>query len=68
VDTRPGSGSSPTLRLSTDSGTLVGLLTGELSPSDALAEKRAALDGERKALKRFVEAFAFCPDRTPAAA
>jgi DNA-binding HxlR family transcriptional regulator len=68
VDTRPGPASSPALRLSTDSGTLVDLLTGELSPSDALAEERAKLEGERKALKRFVEAFAFGPDRSPAAA
>jgi hypothetical protein len=56
------------MRARTDSGTVGGLLTGELSPSDALAQEHAELEGERKALKRFVEAFAFGPDRTPAAA
>jgi DNA-binding HxlR family transcriptional regulator len=61
VETRPGTASSPAIELRTDADTLVALLTGELAPGDALARDRAVLEGERSALKRFVEAFAFGP-------
>jgi hypothetical protein len=59
VDTRPGTASSPAMRLRTDAGTFVALLTGELAPAVALADDRAALEGERETLERFIEAFGF---------
>ena len=59
VDTRPGTASSPAMRLRTDADTFIALLTGELAPAVALADDRAALEGEREALERFIEAFRF---------
>jgi DNA-binding HxlR family transcriptional regulator len=59
VDTRPGPASSPAMRLRTDADTFIALLTGELAPSVALADDRAALEGEREVLERFIEAFGF---------
>jgi DNA-binding HxlR family transcriptional regulator len=59
VDTRPGPASSPAMRLRTDADTFIVLLTGELAPSVALADDRAALEGEREVLERFIEAFGF---------
>jgi DNA-binding HxlR family transcriptional regulator len=59
VDTRPGAASSPAMRLRTDADTFIVLLTGELAPSVALADDRAALEGEREVLERFIEAFGF---------
>jgi DNA-binding HxlR family transcriptional regulator len=59
VDTRPGTASSPAMRLRTDADTFIALLTGELAPRVAVADDRAALEGEREALERFIEAFGF---------
>ena len=59
VDTRPGTASSPAIRLRTDADTFVALLTGELAAGVALADGRAALEGEREVLERFIEAFSF---------
>jgi DNA-binding HxlR family transcriptional regulator len=59
VDTRPGTASSPAIRLRTDADTFVALLTGELAAGVALADDRSVLDGERKVLERFIEAFGF---------
>jgi DNA-binding HxlR family transcriptional regulator len=59
VDTRPGTASNPAIRLRTDADTFVALLTGEVAADDALADDRAVLEGERKVLKRFVEAFTY---------
>jgi DNA-binding HxlR family transcriptional regulator len=59
VDTRPGPASSPAMRLRTDADTFIVLLTGELAPSVALADGRAALEGELEVLERFIEAFGF---------
>jgi DNA-binding HxlR family transcriptional regulator len=59
VDTRPGPASSPAMRLRTDADTFIVLMTGELAPSVALAADRAALEGEREVLERFIEAFGF---------
>jgi alkyl sulfatase BDS1-like metallo-beta-lactamase superfamily hydrolase len=61
VEIRPGTATDPSIRLHTDAGTFVALLTGELTASDALAGDRAALEGERKTLARFIQAFAFGP-------
>src|SRR5262245_4533820 len=63
VATRPETASDPALRLRTDSGTLIRLLTGELSPPAALAsgDGRTAIDGELEVLERFAAAFAFGP-------
>jgi putative sterol carrier protein len=61
VETRPGKASNPAMSLRVDAYTLIALLTGELTAGAALAGGKAALDGERKALARFVEAFAFGP-------
>jgi hypothetical protein len=47
------------MRLRTDADTFIVLLTGELAPSVALADDRAALEGEREVLERFIEAFGF---------
>jgi DNA-binding HxlR family transcriptional regulator len=59
VDTRPGTASSPAMRLRTDAHTFIALLLGELAPGLALADGRAALEGEREVLERFLEAFGF---------
>jgi hypothetical protein len=59
VDTRPGTASSPAMRLRTDADTLITLLTGELGPAVALADDRAALEGDREVLERFIKAFGF---------
>jgi len=59
VDTKPETASSPAIRLRTDADTFVALLTGELAPAVALADDRAALEGEREVLERFFEAFGF---------
>jgi DNA-binding HxlR family transcriptional regulator len=59
VDTRPETASSPAMRLRTTADTFVALMTGELAPGVALADDRAALEGEREILERFIEAFGF---------
>ena len=59
VDTRPGPASSPAMRLRTDADTFITLLTGELAPAVALADDRAALEGDREVLERFIKAFGF---------
>jgi DNA-binding HxlR family transcriptional regulator len=59
VDTRPGTASSPAMKLRTAADTFVALLTGELAPGVALADDRVALEGEREILERFIEAFGF---------
>jgi DNA-binding HxlR family transcriptional regulator len=59
VETGVGAAEDPAMRLQTDSDTLIALLTGELTSSAALSGHRVVLDGERKALNRFVDAFAF---------
>lgn len=59
VHTRTGPAEHPAIRLRTDADTLATLLAGEVSPARVLADGRAELDGERPALARFVEAFAF---------
>jgi alkyl sulfatase BDS1-like metallo-beta-lactamase superfamily hydrolase len=61
VEIRPGTATDPAIKLRTDAGTFVALLTGELTASDALSRDRAALEGERRTLTRFIEAFAFSP-------
>jgi DNA-binding HxlR family transcriptional regulator len=62
VEIRPGAATDPAIKLRTDAGTFVAMLTGGLSATDAVAGDRAALEGERRALARFIEAFAFGPD------
>ena len=59
VETSLGTAEDPAFKLRTDSRTLIALLRGELAPGKALSAHRAELDGERKALTRFVDAFAF---------
>ena len=58
VQTKAGTAASPALRLRTDAGTLAALLDGDVSSAAALENGRAELEGERRALTRFVEAFA----------
>jgi DNA-binding HxlR family transcriptional regulator len=59
VETRVGAASDPAMTLATDPRTLAALLIRETSADDALADERARLDGDRAALDRFVEAFAY---------
>jgi DNA-binding HxlR family transcriptional regulator len=59
VDTRLGTTSTPAMRLRTDADTLIALLTAELAPAVALADDRAALEGEHDVLDRFIKAFGF---------
>jgi DNA-binding HxlR family transcriptional regulator len=59
VQTRAGAADDPAFRLRTDAGTLAALLAGEVSPAAALDGGGAELEGERRALTRFVDAFAF---------
>ena len=65
VETGLGPAEDPALRLQTDGRTLADLLDGELSTAEALAGDRVELDGPRRELSRFVEAFAF-PAARPA--
>jgi DNA-binding HxlR family transcriptional regulator len=59
VDTRPGGASSASISLRSDADTFVALMTGRLSAADALATGRAALEGKRSVLERFIDAFAY---------
>jgi DNA-binding HxlR family transcriptional regulator len=59
VETSVGPAKDAVFRLRTDASTLADLLTGELSPAKALDDGRAELDGGRRELSRFVQAFAF---------
>jgi DNA-binding HxlR family transcriptional regulator len=61
VVTSPGGASRPAIRLRCSTNTLVALLTAKLSVARALSGERVELEGDRKALARFVEAFAFGP-------
>jgi DNA-binding HxlR family transcriptional regulator len=61
VETRPGGASSPSISLGTDADTFVGLMTSRVSAADSLADGSATLEGERSALERFVDAFAYPP-------
>jgi DNA-binding HxlR family transcriptional regulator len=61
VDTRPGTASSPAIRLRTDADAFVALLTDELTPGAALADGRAVSEGDREVLQRFIEAFRYTP-------
>jgi DNA-binding HxlR family transcriptional regulator len=58
VETRPQPDAEATMTLTTDARTLVALLRGDI-PAAALADERAQLDGDRKALDRFLDAFAY---------
>ena len=66
VDVRQGSASSPSISLDTDGDTFVALMTGKASAADALAKRRVTLEGERSALERFVDAFAYPTAQTAA--
>jgi DNA-binding HxlR family transcriptional regulator len=59
VDARPGTASSPAIRLRTDPESFAALLTGELAAGVALRDDRVVLEGERRILERFIEAFSF---------
>lgn len=65
VETRPGGASSPSISLRTDADTFIALMAGRVSAADSLANGSVALEGERSALERFVQAFAY-PSATPA--
>jgi DNA-binding HxlR family transcriptional regulator len=64
VETRIGAASDPVMSLTTDTRTFAALLIRETSADDALADKGARLEGERAALDRFIEAFAY-PGQSP---
>jgi DNA-binding HxlR family transcriptional regulator len=66
VDVRQGGASSPAMSLDIDGDAFVALMTGRASAADSLAKRRATLEGERSALERFVDAFAY-PTAQPAA-
>ena len=59
VDSRHGAAPGAAISLRTDALTFDALLRGQLTAADALSEGRAVLEGERKALNRFLEAFSF---------
>jgi hypothetical protein len=62
VDTRHGSAPDAAISLWTDALTFDALLRGQLTAADALSDDgRAVLDGERRVLNRFLEAFSFNP-------
>jgi hypothetical protein len=54
------------MSLDIDGDAFVALMTGRASAADSLAKRRATLEGERSALERFVDAFAY-PTAQPAA-
>lgn len=51
--------------VATDFQTLRGLLRCAISPEEALRDRRATLQGEEAAFRRFVELYAWQPDQTP---
>jgi DNA-binding HxlR family transcriptional regulator/putative sterol carrier protein len=59
VATRPGGAPSPSIRLATDAGTFVDLMTGRLPATESLAAGRATLEGKRSVFERFIDAFAY---------
>ena len=59
VDTRHGTAPGAAISLRTDALTFDALLRGQLTAADALSDGRAVLEGERKVLNRFLEAFSF---------
>jgi DNA-binding HxlR family transcriptional regulator len=67
LDVRQGGASSPSMSLEIDGDTFVALMTGRVSAADSLAKPGTTLQGERKVLERFIDAFGY-PSAQPAAA
>lgn len=61
VTTSPGAAASAAPQIRTDVDTFIALLTGELTAAAALDDGRAEIEGDRAALGRFVDAFAWRP-------
>lgn len=59
VEIERGAASSPAMILTTDARTFVALRRREAAPDDALADGSAQLEGDRAALDRFIDAFAY---------
>lgn len=53
----PGPATNADLTLTTDLGTLFGLVSGELTPTVAIRSGKAIIDGDRQSLQRFVKLF-----------
>lgn len=61
LDTRHGTAPDAAMGLRTDTLTFDALLRGQLTAAAALSGGRAVLEGDRKVLNRFLEAFSFNP-------
>jgi len=61
----PGPATSADLTLTTDLPTLVGMVSGALTPSAALKSGKATIDGDRQDLTRFVKIFAWDRPEAP---
>jgi DNA-binding HxlR family transcriptional regulator len=59
VSTSPGTAPGAAMSLTTDARTLVALLRGDLTAAAALTRGSAELEGDRHALERFVDMFAY---------
>jgi DNA-binding HxlR family transcriptional regulator/putative sterol carrier protein len=57
--TRQGPADDPVVVVTTDLDSFIGLLSQKLSPRRAVASGRVGLEGDKRALKRFVEIFAW---------
>jgi DNA-binding HxlR family transcriptional regulator len=57
----PGPATDADLTLTTDLKTLIGLVSGELTPAEALRSGQAIIDRDRQALRRFVSFFSWAP-------
>lgn len=57
--TSQGHADDPDVIVSTDLDSFIGLLSGEMSPAEAAASGRVAVEGNETALERFVEIFAW---------
>jgi DNA-binding HxlR family transcriptional regulator/putative sterol carrier protein len=59
IQVAPGPPANADVTLTTDLQTLIGLVSGELTPAAAVRSGKAIVDGDRRALQRFVKLFAW---------
>ena len=60
---REGGATSPDATFATDAATLFALRRRELTPKQAIASGKVAVDGDPKALERFVNAFGWSKEQ-----
>ncbi len=54
-----GAAQHPAMTLTTNLGTLIGLVSGAISPNNALRSRDVSVEGQSDELRRFVDLFAW---------